>query len=1382
MLFSRSRLQYYFLNLDWEKMEEVGVEDSLERIKEALKNEDLIALKSFGIHLRDVRIGDKRYTPLHLAMERRYLEGARYLLSEKLSKLDDRDIDGNTPLHVVCQKGHKDFVKVFLSEFNTELTNNDGCTILHATVANQQLELLSYLVEDVHLDPLKLTVGEELNCLHIACKEGNLEIVKYLVEKAGVDPESRTGPGKDKRYPVHFAALHSHLNILKYLVDECNCSPNAEDDFSKTPALLAGDGGNVDIMKYLVEVKGCNPNHPASANGKVAAGRVALHGASFQGSAVLVRYLVLEQQCPAHVKDGAGVTPLACAAQEGRKEVVRILCSIKESFDPNVQDETGRGPLHYASMKGRMDVVVYLTSEEVNADIDLLDNAGETPVIVAAKNGQLDIVNYLIKEKQCNVVIGTSSGKGLLAFAATNDWVEIVKILITEKHLDPEALNEVGFPAMHYAIEGGAMNVMKYLLEERKCNPDIFSQEGDSGTTPLLKACMLGKLDAVKYLIKERKCNIKLTSKNKMMTPLHLACSNGHEDVVKFLLQDCQHELEVPNCQDAMPLHMAILNGHLELSRYLIEERNADPMKKTKGGATGIHAACQGGHMDVLLYLLENPKYNRNWHEELGSSPLDQAAEQGHFEIVRHLVLNVICDPQKRGSNGFTALHWACLKGHTEIVQFLTDEEFCDVLTTDFKGHLPLHLACDKGHFAIIKQLLSKNPKQVLSKDLAGLTPLQHAKRSNTITKDILLEFIRCGADSELLLEVAPIPCKFMKSFLPLYSYMKVFLLGESVCLARQIEQIGIGDDLITSCHQLPVWLFYKSNFVFGDTIFYEVTNSVVNLDGVLSDAVFSCERPVFVVGIDSLQGVLAAEYQSNYWLQFISTLLHLVKNPTIEPTLLFAIKEGENIDLVESEAITTHLLSLSIPDCKQLLSTQIIHFNIDCEQPYGLPKILNFLSCHGNMLQQSLSLKSLPIALRAFTIDQFKGELYCQLSDIAARIIAYDAPLPTDTKDLSDIFKTLCQNGYILFLKNIEDVAQSWVVLEVDTILAIVQGAIRSFKPSSTVGLASFAELVSKAEDFNPSLFINILKYLGTCSDVSQMSIVKKRQQHAKLEPLFFFPGLLPAIQPQGLVIHTNSPHDLTLGWLVQSEPPCTFSMDLCTQLPVVAATSTDPPLSSYNKQNGSYHIWNGGIHWNEKDIQSVVTHLRGEAILVIVNGPRQKKLALARKRSQIVQDILTLKEDLCPELHTQEFLLHPSCLTTFHVNEDPDLAVIPISYVIATLGQTEQAFQCSCEDLAGFEPLFLLRKSFTDKIFNPQQSDSPLSIEDIQHLSMVFASYSMELAQILGEPFLPQRDSKSTQFIVSEWIRKGNGSRTYRDLWNCLKDYSIFSTRKSL
>ena len=178
-------------------------------------------------------------------------------------------------------------------------------------------------------------------------------------------------------------------------------------------------------------------------------------------------------------------------------------------------------------------------------------------------------------------------------------------------------------------------------------------------------------------------------------------------------------------------------------------------------------------------------------------------------------------------------------------------------------------------------------------------------------------------------------------------------------------------------------------------------------------------------------------------------------------------------------------------------------------------------------------------------------------------------------------------------------------------------------------------------------------------------------------------------------------------------------------------------------------------------------------------MNGPRQNKLALARKRSQIVQDILTLKEDLCPEIHIQEYLLHPSCLTTFHVNEDPDLAAIPVSYVIATLGKTEQAFQCSCEDLAGFEPLFLLKKSFTDKIFNPQQSDIPLSVEDIEHLSVAFDSYSVELAQILGEP--THRDSKSTQFIVSEWIRKGNDSRTYRDLWNCLRDYSIFSTRKS-
>ena len=91
-----------------------------------------------------------------------------------------------------------------------------------------------------------------------------------------------------------------------------------------------------------------------------------------------------------------GATPLVSAAQNGHKDVVRLLLR-RRDVDANLSTRGGITPLLVAILNGRREVFDMLLSHG-GVDLGRADTAGVTPLMLAGKLGRVDWVDSLIRE------------------------------------------------------------------------------------------------------------------------------------------------------------------------------------------------------------------------------------------------------------------------------------------------------------------------------------------------------------------------------------------------------------------------------------------------------------------------------------------------------------------------------------------------------------------------------------------------------------------------------------------------------------------------------------------------------------------------------------------------------------------------------------------------------------------------------------------------------------------------------------------------------------------------------------------------------------------------------------------------------------------------
>ena len=472
-------------------------------------------------------------------------------------KITNKAIEGITPLHLACMKGHLDVVKYLIDVCKCNLnhaTSNNLTAIDLAKLCGHK-DVVSYLRNEhqcslswsqaltslmlqAHQNPLEFNFRQSacnddlcISPLQQACIIGDIETAKSCIAKSGCNPSS---PGLLGLTPLHTACMMGRLEIAKYLVTDCECDPNCavvgiipqgisiaahyQDTFI-TPLTVATAWGRLNIIKWLVSELKCNPecnekNFPLDIL------------ACMFGQLDVLKYLLRESGS----QDLPGLLFATCCF--GDLNIVRYLIDECEC-DPHFRRCDGAISLHFACIKMQhLFNHEYYPSEKITTTSDL-SIKGILLHIWQVIVFPVTMISHLLT----NLVPGfPNPAKQVYNYDILSDvmWANH-KSKSGEQSKNPN------------------LDVVKYLINEHKCNPQCADEEGQ---TPLHYACASGQLEIVQYFHSEKLSDLVHTA-HWGDTPLHYACELNQVEVTQFLLSTGECDPLIKNAEGLSPVEIA---------------------------------------------------------------------------------------------------------------------------------------------------------------------------------------------------------------------------------------------------------------------------------------------------------------------------------------------------------------------------------------------------------------------------------------------------------------------------------------------------------------------------------------------------------------------------------------------------------------------------------------------------------------------------------------------------------------------------------------------------------------------------------------------------------------------------------------------------------
>jgi len=287
------------------------------------------------------------------------LDYIKSIISENPGRINQKDKDGNSFLHLAVRAGNADMVKFLVSKgADVNMKDNYGQTPLQISAHSDNVEVVIQLVSNGAKINIKNSIGK--TPLHDAAYHGQLQIVKYLISQGA---EINT---KDirSRNPLQDAVIDNKVEISKYLITK-GAEVNAKDDDGKTSLHYAVINENLELIKYLVS-SGANVNTRDKFN------RIALHYAADEGYLEIAKYLLLKgseinTKAAYYLQLGTmeltlGCTPLHLAARNGHLEVVKYL--VYQGADVNLKNNEDQNALDLAKKHENQEIVAFLASSE----------------------------------------------------------------------------------------------------------------------------------------------------------------------------------------------------------------------------------------------------------------------------------------------------------------------------------------------------------------------------------------------------------------------------------------------------------------------------------------------------------------------------------------------------------------------------------------------------------------------------------------------------------------------------------------------------------------------------------------------------------------------------------------------------------------------------------------------------------------------------------------------------------------------------------------------------------------------------------------------------------------------------------------------------------
>ena len=669
-------------------------------------------------------------------------------------------------------------------------------------------------------------------------------------------------------------------------------------------------------------------------------------------------------------------------------------------------------------------------------------------------------------------------GRNLLHWACRNEWGDVVKWLIVN--------NKMGSEFLHILVISDNSNQAS-VLQLLSWHPNPAAIRNEYGWSFLNHACLMKWGDVAKMLLEMAQSDSALDPTTVCLQFEYPSTTGTDQARALQLLSQLPNPAAVRDDGGNTLLHWASKNGWYDVVKELVEKYRCDPnyhvgvMQILRHGAqqgTAIQFACKGGHLDIVKYLVQH-----------GGDP-------------------------KRG-RGYTPLHQACDKGYLDIVKFLVTECHCNpLLLPKIFGitveETPLHVAYQCKRYDVIAFLLSSGTiDRLLTSEKFRVIPMINDVESLDSwegMKDFFITFLTSRRSN------------------PFHPAFKVFVMGNPSAgkstLVKAIQSRMTDTSLLGALTAkfktvsgvklqtagiIPVPIESQE---LGNIIMYDLAGQYqyYSSHAALLEKLVSSPGALLMVVVDLSKSKEETTQQLQYWSSFIEN--HCSQSSS-KPAVVII---GSHADVVKSQKENPAQKSADIlktPSISLQALDEIISLNCTQLASDGLTKVCDAITQLIIQFQKTFDIDLQVHFLYAFLSREFKGRTACRVSEVVSRI-AEDSNaemtvglgwrketivlLPQDTPTLSQHLTTLSEKGRFLYLRNDQNVEDSWVILDQEVLLSEVNGTVfapENFKEhhdiSSCTGVVPFSKIEQAFPSHSPEMIISFLSHLEFCQQIAE-------------------------------------------------------------------------------------------------------------------------------------------------------------------------------------------------------------------------------------------------------------------------------------------------------
>ena len=255
---------------------------------------------------------------------------------------------------------------------------------------------------------------------------------------------------------------------------------------------------------------------------------------------------------------------------------------------------------------------------------------------------------------------------------------------------------------------------------------------------------------------------------------------------------------------------------------------------------------------------------------------------------------------------------------------------------------------------------------------------------------------------------------------------------------------------------------------------------------------------------------------------------------------------------------------------------------------------------------------------------------------------------LPTGLPPPEDVCQDLSAAGYILFLRNKEDLSQSWLVLDLQTILHNVYGTL--FSPSQNAvnqfGLLLCTHLPELFPQLDPKMIQEVLITLEFCIKVDLLLLkddVLSLTEQDEVEGCLYFPALVSAKAHEVFAPDPQCPH--WACWQLKTDDKHVVHPHLLQGIILgIAATHVfiekELPCSV---RKHCCSVWVNGLSWGSTKGVDVAVHISDSNMVQIIARSKEGPDELYQYMSSVTQSIFKTIAKLSPALKATPYIIHP-------------------------------------------------------------------------------------------------------------------------------------------